>query len=92
MTLDELLLDRPEVAMDGSERPRLGESESPEGGVRSAREALQAHTEPGAPSQTVPPVRTIVLDRAPLPAAPVAEREAVRTAHSSGTSACAWRA
>jgi phosphate transport system ATP-binding protein len=36
--------------------------------------------DPGAP---VPPVRTIVLDRAPTPARPVREREAVRTSTST---------
>jgi phosphate transport system ATP-binding protein len=36
--------------------------------------------DPGAP---VPPVRTIVLDRAPTPARPVREREAVRTSVST---------
>jgi phosphate transport system ATP-binding protein len=37
-------------------------------------------TDPGAP---VPPVRTIVLDRAPTPVRPVREREAVRESTSS---------
>lgn len=81
MSPDELLLDRPEIAMDGSERPGLGEPEPPEGVVHSAREALYA---PDASSRTVPPVRTIVLDRPPLPIAPPEERAAVRAAHSSG--------
>ncbi|HEX3518303.1 MAG TPA: ATP-binding cassette domain-containing protein, partial [Solirubrobacteraceae bacterium] len=35
-------------------------------------------------SQTVPPVRTIVVDRAPVPVAPPQEREAVRPAYAGG--------
>ena len=43
-----------------------------------AGEDVQAPTGPGSPA--VPPVRTIVLDRAPLPATPPDERRAVRPA------------
>jgi phosphate transport system ATP-binding protein len=42
--------------------------------------ASEAPADPGAP---VPPVRTIVLDRAPTPVLPVREREAVRASISS---------
>jgi phosphate transport system ATP-binding protein len=40
-------------------------------------------TEPADPGAAVPPVRTIVLDRAPTPVRPVREREAVRESTSS---------
>jgi phosphate transport system ATP-binding protein len=87
MTPDELLLDRPEVMVDSGEQPRTNEREAPESARRSPRaQALCADAQPVADpaSEAVPPVRTIVLDRPPLPVSPPQEREAVRAAHSSG--------
>ncbi len=66
-------------------------------GTMPRAHSLRAHTahaddpipEPPAPGiplapETVPPVRTIVLDRAPEPVRPTAQREAVRRLDSSG--------
>jgi phosphate transport system ATP-binding protein len=52
--------------------------------LRAQPEAVAQPSEPplGQPA-TVPPVRTIVLDRAPSPARPLREREAVRQASSA---------
>jgi phosphate transport system ATP-binding protein len=100
MTPDEMLLERAEKRMSDSDDPRRSEprfasDEQAETHAASA-EALQARAEPvsgEAPSTVptpaagepaVPPVRTIVLDRAPLTVLPPQEREAVRAAHSSG--------
>jgi len=70
MSPDEMLLDRPNIAMDSYEHlperePRVAPAVAPE----------------GAPA--VPPVRTIVLDRAPVPVAPPQQRDAIRAASSS---------
>src|ERR1700694_1772723 len=48
--------------------------------------APAAHGREGQPPRepAVPPVRTIVLDREPVPARPPSEREALRPAHGSG--------
>jgi phosphate transport system ATP-binding protein len=100
MTPDEMLLERAEKRMSDSEDPRRSEprfapAEQAESRSTSA-EALQARAEPAseealptaptpaADAPAVPPVRTIVVDRAPLPVLPPQEREAVRAAHSSG--------
>ena len=45
--------------------------------------ASEAPAEIADPSAPVPPVRTIVLDRAPMPVRPVREREAVRESTST---------
>jgi phosphate transport system ATP-binding protein len=50
---------------------------------RLASAPAQVPATPSAPG-TVPPVRTIVLDRAPLPALPPTERASIRTASSTG--------
>jgi phosphate transport system ATP-binding protein len=100
MTPDEMLLERAEKRMSDSEDPRrselrFGSAEQDETHSAGA-ETLHAVAEPtpagalstappaaaGVPA--VPPVRTIVVDRAPLPVLPPHEREAVRVAHSSG--------
>ena len=47
------------------------------------RERVPASEAPADPNAPVPPVRTIVLDRAPTPVRPVREREAVRASTSS---------
>jgi phosphate transport system ATP-binding protein len=100
MTPDEMLLERAEKRMSDSEDPRRSEpsfASAEQGETRAtAAEALQARAEPAsdgasptappaaAGASAVPPVRTIVVDRAPLPVLPPREREAVRAAHSSG--------
>jgi phosphate transport system ATP-binding protein len=100
MTPDEMLLERAEKRMSDSEDPRrselrFGSAEQAETPFAGA-ETLHAPAEPtpaDAPSTAppaaagvpaVPPVRTIVVDRAPLPVLPPLEREAVRAAHASG--------
>ena len=78
MSPDEMLLDPWSFATDGRERAL-------------ASEALRNGPLPGEPQPsqnpfgdgTVPPVRTIVLDRPPTPARPVPEREAVRRPSSA---------
>jgi phosphate transport system ATP-binding protein len=52
--------------------PWLGQSPS------HAAPVPASHVSPVSPSPPVPPVRTIVLDRPPVPVAPPREREAVR--------------
>ncbi len=100
MTPDEMLLERAEKRMSDSDDPRRSEprfASAEQAETRSAGpQALQARAEPAseeapptAPpaasdAPAVPPVRTIVVDRAPLPVLPPQEREAVRAAHSSG--------
>ena len=66
-----MLLDGPRLAANASEQPtRLQPRIAP-----VAREPVHAPAEPG----TVPPVRTIVLDRQPVPVVPPEERVSVRT-------------
>jgi len=78
MSPEEMLLDPLRADMD------RGEHENAE----HSRERLsRAHT-PSAPApssgETVPPVRTIVLDREPVPAPPPAERSAIRAVSAAG--------
>jgi phosphate transport system ATP-binding protein len=75
MSPDEMLLDPWSFATDGREHPL-------------ASEALPSEPQPSQPfgDGTVPPVRTIVLDRPPAPARPVPEREAVRRPSSAAGS------
>jgi phosphate transport system ATP-binding protein len=70
MSAEEMLLDTPNLAMADHDDPPLREHVIP----RSAE---------AASPQVVPPVRTIVVDRAPVPVAPPREREAVRAALSA---------
>ncbi len=70
MSPDEMLLDRPNIAMDPYE-------DLPE------REPLIA-PEPPASTPAVPPVRTIVLDRAPVPVRAPERRDALRAPSSAG--------
>ncbi len=75
-----------EMVMD----PRIftgEEHEQPSSGEHARPRAAAARPQPSvaAPDlETVPPVRTIVVDRAPMPARPVREREAVRTPAKAG--------
>jgi phosphate transport system ATP-binding protein len=75
MSPDEMLLDPWSFATDGREHPL-------------ASEALPSEPQLSQPfgDGTVPPVRTIVLDRPPAPARPVPEREAVRRPSSAAGS------
>ncbi len=73
MSPEEMLLERPRVDHD-SEAPT--ESHARISPAPSMPEPVAA--EPG--SVAVPPVRTIVLDRTPVPASPPSERASVRTA------------
>ena len=57
---------------------------------RSRRRASSRHA-PAPTGAAVPPVRTIVLDRAPVPVLPPREREAVRAATSTRPRAAAPR-
>jgi len=68
MSPDEMLLDRPVMSVSSNED-------------RSSREPLLA---PAAVPAPVGPVRTIVLDRAPVPVAPPQQREAVRASNAAG--------
>ena len=77
MSPEELLLDPLEAEMSGEEESRGGEPRT-----FHTREHGVAHD--GAPDQSIPPVRTIVLDREPLPVLPPQQRHAVRRARSSG--------
>ena len=69
MSPDEMLLDRPVASVSAR-------GESP-------REQPLPRLDPAPTAPPVPPVRTIVLDRAPVPVAPPREREAVRASMSS---------
>ncbi|MGD0454849.1 MAG: phosphate ABC transporter ATP-binding protein [Solirubrobacteraceae bacterium] len=73
MSADEMVLDPWSFTSDDREQP-------------PASEPLPRLAQPSEPSPApaaVPPVRTIVLDRAPTPVRPVREREAVRPASST---------
>jgi phosphate transport system ATP-binding protein len=88
MSPDELLLDAPQRAVSEGEevrhsRPRLAEA----GDLAREREPGAAPLPDGTQpphDPSVPPVRTIVVDRAPVPVVPPLEREAVRAASSAG--------
>ena len=88
MSPDEMLLERVSPTRDDAEDP-AGEPLA-----RHPREPIvrEGHRPPappvshggGAPASIVPPVRTIVVDRAPTPASSTDAREPVRAAASSG--------
>jgi phosphate transport system ATP-binding protein len=69
MTPEELLLDPPDMRMD-----------APEQNPQPTRPHIAPAPKPRA---TVPPVRTIVLDRAPVPAPPPDERASIRAIAST---------
>jgi phosphate transport system ATP-binding protein len=73
MSPDEMLLDPWSFATDAREQPLASEA-LPSEPPASEPQPIQSPFGDG----TVPPVRTIVLDRPPSPARPVPEREAVR--------------
>jgi phosphate transport system ATP-binding protein len=74
MTPEEMVLDPFTFATDGREDDSTGER--PVTAAGALAESLAG---------TVPPVRTIVLDRPPTPARPQEHREAVRLAPAAGT-------
>jgi phosphate transport system ATP-binding protein len=89
MTPDEMLLDQLDVAMNDEQdpratRPAASDARMTRAGDASSTEQARALSSPTEPAPAVPPVRTIVLDRAPLPVAPPRERAALRAAASSG--------
>ena len=78
MSPDEMVLDPPHFAMSDHD-PRSQP-------IALRRDAAPASSPaPALPANdTVPPVRTIVVDRAPEPVLPPQQRESVRAAHSAG--------
>jgi phosphate transport system ATP-binding protein len=81
MSPDEMLLDPWSFATDAREQPLASEA-LPSEPPASEPQPIQSPFGDG----TVPPVRTIVLDRPPSPARPVPEREAVRRPASAAGS------
>jgi phosphate transport system ATP-binding protein len=79
MSPDELVLDPPRFAMSDDD-PRASAHPLAAAPQQAPREVAP----PPVADGTVPPVRTIVVDRAPEPVLPPAQREAVRAAHSAG--------
>ena len=88
MSPDELLIDAPRQATGEREdqprpRPRLASTDDVARDVGLGAQTQHDDTQP--PSQpTVPPVRTIVVDRAPVPVLPTQERESIRAASATG--------
>jgi phosphate transport system ATP-binding protein len=85
MTPEEMLLDPLRAEMDREDeenaqhpRERLARAHS----AGSAEAVAPPASDPGA--QTVPPVRTIVVDREPVPAPPPAERASIRAVSAAG--------
>jgi len=83
MSPEEMLLDPLRADMD---RDEYENAEPPRERLASARSTPAA--DPVAPASgepgTVPPVRTIVLDREPVPAPPPAERSSIRPVSAAG--------
>jgi phosphate transport system ATP-binding protein len=77
MSPDELVLDPPRFAMNDDD-PRAAAPSA------SAQPIAAPRAAPEVGAGTVPPVRTIVVDRAPEPVLPPQQRQAVRAAHSAG--------
>jgi phosphate transport system ATP-binding protein len=88
MSPDELLIDAPRQASGDREdqprpRPRLASTDDVARDVGLGAQPQHDDTQP--PSHpTVPPVRTIVVDRAPVPVLPTQERESIRAASATG--------
>jgi phosphate transport system ATP-binding protein len=82
MSPDELVLDPPRFAMNDDD-PRASAQPAPAQPIAAPRQAAPS-VGASAGAETVPPVRTIVIDRAPEPVVPPQQREAVRAAHSPG--------
>jgi phosphate transport system ATP-binding protein len=96
MSPDEMLLDALDSTMSDSDdpradKPRIAEVPRATPGDDGAAQAFAASAAPAAvppavaPAEpSVPPVRTIVVDRPPVPVLPQQQREAVRAASSTG--------
>ena len=89
MSPDEMLLDPLQKTMRQSDEPRPDKPRIAPVPAPSARTAAEPARAPsrrrGArPPPAVPPVRTIVVDRAPEPVLPPQQREALRAASSTG--------
>ena len=82
MSPDEMVLDPPSFVMNDDD-PRAAAQPAPAQPSAAPREAAPS-VGASAGAETVPPVRTIVVDRAPEPVVPPQQREAVRAAHSPG--------
>ncbi len=80
MSPEEMLLDRLASEMTADEQPTepLPRLQEP------ATEPLPRIAPQPAPPATVPPVRTIVLDREPVPAPPPSDRQSIREVSASG--------
>jgi phosphate transport system ATP-binding protein len=100
MSPDEMLLDAPQETMSDSDeprrdKPRIASVPTPRAAPaapapdraapdRDAPEPSQAQVREDAAPPLVPPVRTIVVDRAPEPVLPLQQRAALRAASSTG--------
>jgi phosphate transport system ATP-binding protein len=98
MSPDEMLLDplqakmtdaenqarpeRPHIAPAPAPQSALHAAPEPDAQVRATPEQQTAPAPPTAPG--VPPVRTIVVDRAPVPILPTQERDSLRAASAAG--------
>src|SRR5690348_15982276 len=80
MSPEEMLLDRLRAEMG---RDDEATAEQPSGRI-SERPRAEAQLAPADPHAPVPPIRTIVLDRAPTPALPPSERASVREVSAAG--------
>jgi phosphate transport system ATP-binding protein len=76
-----MVLDPPSFVMNDDD-PRAAAQPAPSQPIAAPSEAAPSVGASGV--ETVPPVRTIVIDRAPEPVVPPRQREAVRAAHSPG--------
>jgi phosphate transport system ATP-binding protein len=76
MSPEEMVMEPLSLVSDGADARNLGERWP--GVARAAEPAAPEPAPADAPAPAVPPVRTIVLDRAPTPVRPLQEREAVR--------------
>jgi phosphate transport system ATP-binding protein len=97
MSPDEMLLDALHETMSDSDeprrdKPRIASVPAPRAAlaperaapVRATPEPSQAQVREDAAPPLVPPVRTIVVDRAPEPVLPLQQRAALRAASSTG--------
>jgi phosphate transport system ATP-binding protein len=95
MSPDEMLLDVPHETMSDSDEPRRDKpriasvpapraAPAPDRDAPAVPEPSQARVREDAPAPLVPPVRTIVVDRAPEPVLPLQQRAALRATSSTG--------
>ncbi len=91
MSPDEMLLDPLHRTMSDSDDPRAGHpriAPVPAPAPAAAAASEPAESQPAMPTDAhapvIPPVRTIVVDRAPEPVLPPQQREALRAASATG--------